>query len=158
MRNQTAPQISFVSRAKFCSRVAAVLVMTVGALSIVSGFFVLEPLKSFFGPLAIEANTGVALVLAGISSWTLQERTRSPYQQIGQACALATTLLGLIALAERVSGWNLHLDQLLFTGPARAAATNSPDHMGVTASLCCLMFGVALWLLHRRRARSFAQV
>ena len=60
-------------------------------------------------------------------------------------------MIGLLTLSEHVLGWNLHIDQLLFTEPAGALATNSPGRMGITASTDFVLFGAALLLLYRQK-------
>jgi hypothetical protein len=67
-------------------------------------------------------------------------------------------LIGLLVLSQHVFGWNLRIDQLLFIEPPGALATTSPGRMGITASSGFIMFGIALILLYRWRAVSFAQV
>jgi len=106
----------------------------------------------------MKANTALALMLMGASLWSLQGADHKSSRRLGKICAAVAGLIGLLTLTEHVIGWNLHIDQLLFTEPPGALATTSPGRMGITASSCFTMFGIAMLLLYRRQAVSLAQV
>lgn len=147
----------FVSRSKAVSRAAAVLVMLAGAVAMIGWLTNVAGLKSIYGDITMKANTALALMLMGASLWALRNEDHKSSRRIGQICAATVGLIGLLTLTEHVTGWNLHIDQLLFTEPPGALATTSPGRMGITASSCFIMFGIAMPLLYRRRAISFAQ-
>jgi len=148
----------FVSRSKAFSRAAAVLVMLVGALAMIGWLVDVAWLKSIYGDITMKANTALALILMGASLWSLQGADHKSSRRLGKICAAVAGLIGLLTLTEHVIGWNLHIDQLLFTEPPGALATTSPGRMGITASSCFTMFGIAMLLLYRRQAVSLAQV
>ena len=147
----------FVSRSKAFSRVAAVLVMLAGAVAMIGWLTNVAGLKSIYGDITMKASTALALMLMGASLWALRNADHKSSRRIGQVCAATAAFIGLLTLTEHVTGWNLHIDQLLFTEPPGALATTSPGRMGITASSCFIMFGIAMLLLYRRRAISFAQ-
>jgi PAS domain S-box-containing protein len=155
MSDGPAKSQSFVTRAKTFSSVAAGFVMLVGVLVLIGWLFDLERLKSGYGPITMKANAAISLMLAAVSVWTL--RASNPYQKLGQICAAGAGLIGFVTLSEHITGWNLHIDQLLFAEAPGALATTSPGRMGITASSCFVLYGIALFLLHRRRAVSIAQ-
>jgi PAS domain S-box-containing protein len=148
----------FVSRSKSFSRAAAVLVMLIGTVALIGWLTDVALLKSIYGDIRMKANTALALMLAGASLWSLQRANHKSSRMIGKICAATAGLIGLLTLTEHVIGWNLHIDQLFFTEPPGAVATTSPGRMGITASSCFTMFGIAMLLLYRRRAVSFAQI
>jgi PAS domain S-box-containing protein len=147
----------FVSRSKSFSRASAVLVLLVGAVAMIGWLTDVAWLKSIYGDITMKANTALSLMLMGASLWTLRIANHKSSRTVGKICAAAAGLIGLLTLSEHVIGWNLHIDQLLFTEPPGALATTSPGRMGITASSCFTMFGIAMLLLYRRRAISFAQ-
>jgi PAS domain S-box-containing protein len=147
----------FVSRSKTFSRAAAVLVMLVGAIAMIGWLSDVAGLKSIYGDITMKANTALSLMLMGASLWALQDANHKSLRGIGQICAATAGLIGLLTLTEHVIGWNLHIDQLLFTEPPGALATTSPGRMGLTASSCFTMFGIAMLLLYRKRGVFYAQ-
>jgi PAS domain S-box-containing protein len=148
----------FVSRSKVFSRTAAVIVILAGAVAMAGWLSDVAWLKSIYGDITMKANTALALMLMGASLWLLWTANHQAVKSIGQVCAATAALIGFLTLTEHIIGWNLHIDQLLFTEPPGALATASPGRMGVTASSCFVMFGSAMLLLYRRRGTSFAQV
>lgn len=158
MHDQSANALSPVSLSKSFSRVAAALVMLAGALALIGWKFELDRLTTIYGGVAMKANTAVGLILAGAGAFALGRRDLVPYRRIGQICAASAGLIGLATLTEQVIGWNLHIDQLLFTDANRGLATTSPGRMGIIASACFTLFAVALLLIYRRRVSSVAQL
>src|SRR6266481_1290976 len=146
-----------VSRSKDFSSAAAVLVALLGAIAMIGWLSDVEWLKSIYGDITMKANTAFALMLMGASLWTMRIANHQAARTIGQICAATAALIGLLTLTEHVIGWNLHIDQLLFTEPPGALATASPGRMGITASSCFTMFGIAMLLLYRQQAVSYAQ-
>lgn len=149
---------SLAVRAKIFSRVAAVFVMLLGGSGLLGWAFHVDRLARIYGPITMKVNTAICLMLLAASVFVLARRDQSSYKTFGQICAVAAALIGLFTLGEHITGWNLHIDQLLFTEPPGALATTSPGRMGITSSSCFTMFGVALLLLYRRRSVSTAQV
>jgi len=149
----------FVAGAKKFSRAAAALVTLVGALVLAGWLFDIHGLKSVYADITMKANAALSLLLAGASLWALKAGGERAFaRRAGQACAAAVALVGALTLSEHIFGWNLGIDQLLFTEPMGAAATTSPGRMGPPASTCFLLSGIALLLLHARRAVPLAQL
>jgi hypothetical protein len=73
------------------------------------------------------------------------------FTRVAGALALA---LGGATLSQHLAGWDLGIDQLLFTEPPGAAATASPNRMGLNASISFVLLGSALALLAAGTARS----
>jgi signal transduction histidine kinase len=144
-------------------RYASVLgasVSTVAAI-VLLGWVLDEPrLTGFYGSITMKTNAAVGLLLCGVAVWSF-----------GRVPALVTSAFGGLAaviggltLFEHVSGWDLHIDQALFTEPMGAAATTSPNRMGPNGSSGLVVAGVALMLLARgteasiRRAQKLVMV
>src|SRR5260221_8960821 len=65
----------FVSRSKIFSRIAALLVMLIGAVAMIGWLADVAWLKSIYGDITMKANTALALMLMGASLWSLQGTT-----------------------------------------------------------------------------------
>lgn len=141
----------FVSRMTLCSRVAAYLVILLGAIVLVGWAFGIHVLTGGGGSITMKANAALAFVLVG-SSLALVDRRGLIGIQSGIVLAIATSLIGAATLSQHLFGWNLGIDQFLFTEAVGALATTSPGRMGPPASTCFTLAGIALVLLHRRRA------
>ena len=158
MADRLANSATFVTRSKAFSRAAAVFVIVVGALVMMGWLFDINRLKSIYGVITMKANAALTLILVGVSLWALRTNRHQAFRVLGQVCAASAALIGLLTLSQHVIGWNLGIDQLLFSEQPGALATTSPGRMGITASSDFTMFGVALLLLYRRRAIRFAQI
>src|SRR5437899_699745 len=77
----------------------------------------IAPLKSVVPDAAtMKANTALAFIGLGLAVAVAVLQHRQPrFRAIRLMFALAVTLLGLLTLAEYRFGWNLGIDQLLFT-------------------------------------------
>jgi hypothetical protein len=93
------------------------------------------------------------LILAGVSLLLL----RVPPLSRRTESAPWSAVVGGLTLSEHLFGWDAGIDQRLFQEAPGAPATVSPGRMGPPASSCLLLAGVALLLLHRRRATRVAQ-
>jgi PAS domain S-box-containing protein len=148
----------FIAGAKIFSRAAGIVVMLMGATVLAGWLFDISILKSGYSNIAMKANTAVALMLAGISLSLLNVNTESNLRRLsGEFSAIAIMLIGVLTLSQHIVGWNLGIDQLLFTEPTGAGATTSPGRMGPPASTCFTLSGIAMLLLHLRRTIRFAQ-
>jgi signal transduction histidine kinase/ActR/RegA family two-component response regulator len=158
MANRLKNSATFVSRLKTLSRAAAVLVIIIGLSVLIGWLFDIARLKSIYGVITMKPNAALGLILVGVALWNVKAGNRSAYKVLGQLCAAIAALIGLLTVSQHLFGWNLRIDQLLFSEPPGAFATTSPGRMGLTASSDFVMFGVAMLLLYRRRAIWFAQL
>ena len=149
---------SIIYGSRIFSSVTALFVVAIGILVLIGWQFDVPRLKSIYGEITMKPNAALGLILSGLSLWSLLRKNQKFYRIIGQACALVAGLIGLLVLSQHLFGWNLRIDQVLFIEPPGAVATTSPGRMGPAASSAFTMFGIALMLLYRRRAISFAQV
>jgi PAS domain S-box-containing protein len=149
---------NFIYRSRIFSNAAAIFVALIGLLVLIGWQSNVAGLKSIYGEITMKPNTALSLILSGTSLWSLTRKNQKSYRIIGQACAVSAGLIGLLTLTQHIFGWNLQIDQLLFSEPPGALATTSPGRMGITASSGFMMFGISLMLLYRRQAFSLAQI
>ena len=119
-------------------------------------------LKDLFGQgITMKANTAISLCTAGLALALL---TFSPgsgrWHQAGRWVAWVPLIIAGLTLIENVMGWDLGIDQLLFTEPAGTQATASPGRMGLPASIAITLGALAaLWFdTKNRRWRLVSQI
>lgn len=144
------------------ARAAAVVVLLVGGCGLLGWITGNEYLTSLFpNGIAMKANAALGLMLSGLSLLLSVGRwnTSAASRLVAKASASLVVMLGGFTLTEHVTGFDLGIDQLLFTEPAGAPGTASPGRMGPPASASFLLGGIALLLLHNdgRRSRLLAQ-
>jgi signal transduction histidine kinase len=130
-------------RMRWWAAAAGIGVALVGATVLGGWFFDIESLKTVYGPITMKANTSVAFLLCGTALWLLSRRWRTT----AAICAAAGGAIGAATLMQHVTGWDLGIDQILFTELPGAAATASPNRMGPHASLSLTLAGTAMVLL-----------
>ena len=149
----------FIARAKKFSFAAGIFIMLVGAVALAGWLLDITRFKSIHGDITMKANTALLLVLSGLSLCLLNLNPEKKALRIAaMVCAAIVAVLGLLTLSEHLIGWNLGIDQLLFEEPQGALATASPGRMGPPGSSCFTFAGLALLLLHSRKAIRLSQV
>ena len=131
--------------------------MLVGALVLAGWIFEAEILKGLYGGITMKSNAAVAFLLCGAALWLVHHDTGSWPWQFGRGCAAAAGLIGAATLSQHLFGWDLGIDQFLFTEEPGSPATTSPGRMGPPASTCFALAGGALLLRYHRRASRVAQ-
>ena len=126
-------------------------VFAIGAFVLCGWAWNVETFKTIYGPITMKTNTAIGLVLCGVSLTVIRRAPR-----LSTLCAAAAGLIGGLTLSEHLAGWNLGIDELLFSEAPGAAATASPNRMGLTASTCLVLAGVSLYRLARGDARGAA--
>ena len=109
------------------------------------------------GPVAMNPVSAVGLLLAGVSTWLLQdERAEGRARWISRACAVAVTLFGLVRLIQVLFGLEPGIDQILFPErlASEAASTGFSNRMAFDTALDFVLIGGALLCLDRRTRRS----
>ena len=101
----------------------------------------------------MKVNVAVCLMLTGCALTLLRGGGTRRGVQVGRATAAVAMLLGAATLCEQLFGWNLWIDQLLFTEAPGALATASPNRMGLPDSVSFTVCGAALLLLDVRTRR-----
>ncbi|MDX2232269.1 MAG: PAS domain-containing protein [Leptolyngbyaceae cyanobacterium bins.349] len=139
-------------RSQQIARTAAALVVLVGVLVLVGWSFNIPLVKSGIPDSAtMKANTALCFILAGTSLGlqTCNRRTLLTSRVI-KGCAIATGVIGLLALSQYLWGINLGIDELLFPHDAISPNTPYPGRMAINTAVNFVLVSSALWLCHRR--------
>ncbi|HEU5310796.1 MAG TPA: hypothetical protein VFV24_05010, partial [Candidatus Eisenbacteria bacterium] len=137
-------------RLVLASRVFGAIVFAQGAIALAGWSFGMEQLKggAYSMGITIKANTAVALVLLGFALFLLADGRQGRLATwVGRASALIAGPLGFATLLQHIFGWDLGIDQALFSETAGEAATASPNRMGPPASLCLPLIGLSYLLM-----------
>ncbi len=131
------------------SKLSATVVFLTGLAVLAGWAFDVPALKSIDPALVtMKANTALCFALIGASLWLRQAgASGSPGNRVGRACGALVAVIGLLTLAEDLSGYDMRIDQLLFKEDAGAVATFYPGRMAPNTALCFLAVGAALLLL-----------
>src|SRR5436853_1809934 len=100
------------------SKYSAVLATLFGGVVLTGWAFHIPALKVLIaGQVAVKANTAICFILIGIALWlVVDENEHGRYQRgVSRFLALTASLIGLLSLLEVWYGWDLGIDQLLFT-------------------------------------------
>jgi len=102
-------------------RLSALLAAALGLIALAGWTFGLPALKSVLpGAVEMKANTAVGLALAAAALLILGNRPAPSLQRSAQALALAVGALGVATLAQYLFGWQLGIDELLFSDSGAA--------------------------------------
>jgi PAS domain S-box-containing protein len=132
--------------------IAAVVAVVVGVIVLVGWARDVAALRTFIPGVTnpMVASTAFCFVLTGISLWLLQDE-RAPVRRrwAGRGCAAAVASIGLIKLSEYAFGWDLGIDQTLFTKNAGAF----PGQMALPSAFSFLLIGYSLVFLDAETSR-----
>ncbi|MES2467796.1 MAG: PAS domain S-box protein [Verrucomicrobiota bacterium] len=154
MSNQPNPVL--VAALRRFSHFASGTAILVGSAVLVGWLCDVSALKSIL-PIwvTMKANTALAFVLAGVALWmTRPEQTFPNPGHLGQGCAAACALIGLLTLSEHLFGWDLKIDQLLIADRSSALESSHPGRMAPVTALNFLLLGGALLLLEVKARHS----
>src|SRR5437764_6972069 len=110
--------LAFFSR---FSKYSALLAIVFGAVVLTGWAFHIPRLKVIIaGQVAAKANTAACFILIGVALWLVaQEKERGRFQTgVSTFLSLAASVIGLLSFLEFCYGWDLGIDQLLFTAGA----------------------------------------
>jgi signal transduction histidine kinase len=103
---------------------------------------------------SMKSNAALGFLATGLALWLLYPQTvRVGRRRLGRIAATIPTLIGLLTLAEYATGWDIGIDQLLFTEPAGAVGTIHLGRAAPNAALSFVLVGGALLLMEVRLAR-----
>jgi PAS domain S-box-containing protein len=125
-----------------CGCVAAAM----GVLVLAGWWLDVPALKSVLpGHLSMKANTALAFVLVGAALALLSAPPVTPRRaRAGLGLALLVVLIGGLTLCEFLFGWELGIDELLFSDDPDAAATLIQGRMAPSTAVCFVLLGLAL--------------
>ena len=141
------------------ARIASVCAATAAALVLVGWATGNVALTSLYlpGP-TMKTNAAVCALcsaLANLLFLSAGQRRR----RVGLGLAVAAASIGALTLAQHIVNRDFGIDQLLFSEPAGAVATASPNRMGPPACIAHILLCLSLVLseIDRRRWRAEAQ-
>jgi len=152
---QHSPQQS--ARYRTMATACALLSMSIGVAALLGWIFGVEFLKRIHPTLvAMKANTAVCLILISTSLLLLRDPATANWRRrIAQLFAVVVAFVGFLTLTQHIFGWNLGIDQLLFTETVEQAGQSFPGRMGVAASVNFLSLGSAVFFIDARSPRWF---
>jgi PAS domain S-box-containing protein len=140
---------------------AALAVAAVGLLSFLGWVLGSDGLKAPLVPgITMKTNTALCLLFGGLALWLRLPVQPHPARRTSAVVFSAiVAAIGGLTLLEYLTGWNPGLDQALVREAQGAPATESPNRMGVPASLSFTLLGLGLLVLDHpsRRARGMSQ-
>jgi PAS domain S-box-containing protein len=150
------PNPRLASSLRSFARIAGVAVAITGAVVLAGWAVGLTELTTLTtSSVSMKTNTALALLLAGSSLAVLSSDSPSRKARLGaQAASFLVALIGFLTLTEYLYGWDLDIDQLLFSDPA---GTSHPGRMAPASALTLLVIGVSLLVLDARRCYPVAQ-
>jgi signal transduction histidine kinase len=137
------------------SATAGTFAAAIGALALAGWVIDNDTLKGAGGAITMKANTALGLVACGLAL-RASLSSRRLFRHLAVPLALLGGAIGLLTLSQHIVGWDLGIDELIFSEAPGALGTASPGRMGPNASFGLTASAVALLLL--RRAPRIAQV
>ena len=110
-------------------------------------------LTSLGGAISMKPNAAIGLLACALSLRGLGSRRRGA-ATAGRMLAFLAGALGILTLSQHIIGWNLDIDELLFSEAPGAVATASPARMGPNSSTSLTLAALALLCLYRASRRS----
>jgi PAS domain S-box-containing protein len=136
------------------SRLAGRLAFAVGCLVLFGWIFDIAALKQILPGLAtMKANTAITLMLSGLSLDLWHQGSGRALRRASRACAALGLLIAALTLSEYLGGWDLRIDQLLFSD---AGSSRFPGRMSIMTAVSLVLLDLALLLLDRDRAYPLA--
>src|SRR5256884_2891291 len=144
-----------LARCKFFALGAGLVVLGLGVSVLGGWLFDIDWLKRIHPEWAtMKANSAFCFICAGFSLWLLNLKPATELKlRLAQACALAVTVVGLLTLAEYLSGRDLGIDELFIREHQAKAQAALLVRMGVETALCFVFLGIALVVLDVKTSR-----
>lgn len=126
--------------------IAAAVAFVVGVMVLLGWTLDVAALRTFIPGVTnpMVASTAFCFMLTGISLWLLgHEGAAVRRRWAGRGCAVAVASIGLLKLSEYAFGWDLGIDQTLFT----ENAGGFPGQMALPSAFSFLLIGCSLLFL-----------
>jgi len=149
----TMPQTHGEARLRAGARLAALFAAAVGLLVLAGWLFDVRAfLQVLPGQLAMTPNTAASFVLVGLALWWQAGAETRSSRYASRAAAALAGLIGLMSLAEYVSGENFGIDELLFRDLHGLSGVFA-GRMGVITALSFAALAASLLTSSLRRMR-----
>ena len=144
-------------RYRTTSLVCAVIALVIGSAALLGWILDVDFLKRIHPALVtMKANTAVCLILISVSLLLLRNPATVRWQRrVAQVFAVLVAVVGLLTLTQHIFGWDLGIDQLLFTETVLEAGQSFPGRMGVAASIIFPSLSLAILFVDSRSRRWF---
>ncbi|MGC3996010.1 MAG: hypothetical protein QM767_00080 [Anaeromyxobacter sp.] len=133
----------------------------IGAAALLSWIRGPSWLRSIAGPVEMQPNTSIGIVLLGLGALAMTRPGRR-FRRLARALGVTVATLGALTVLEHALGVDLRIDQAFVQVGAAGggAGVTSPGRMGPPAALNLLLAGLAVTLgtLRARRAVTAGQV
>jgi signal transduction histidine kinase len=135
------------------SEKSSLAVFIVGCLVLIGWILDIQFLKSLYPNMVImKANTALSFIMIGASLWLLQiKRSNKRIPLIAQVCSGAAASIGFLTIGEYLFGYDLGIDQILFTESPQAVGSSAPGRMGFNTALNLSLIGLSLFILSFER-------
>ena len=144
-------------RYRTMSVVCALVALAIGGAALLGWIFDADLLKRIHPALVtMKANTAVCLILISVSLLLFRNPSTTGWKRrVAQVFAVIVATVGFLTLIEHITGWNLGIDQLLFTESVEEAGPSFQGRMGVAASIIFPSLSFALLFVDARSRRWF---
>lgn len=123
------------------------MVIGIAAVVMTGWIFDVDTLKRLVpGSALMKFNSALTFFLAGLSLRGAGICRSLPCRRMGQLCAGLVILIGVLTLAEYLSGRDLAIDNLFVQEPAAVAGKYLPGRMSSQTALGFVFFGIAYLL------------
>lgn len=118
-----------------------------GALALAGWVWNIPRLKDWENSgISMKTNASIAALACGVGVLlSLRDRPVARVLQRGIGAGIA--MLAVLTLVEHLASVDLGIDTLLYDEPPGSRATTAPNRMGIPASTCLLLIGIAIALL-----------
>ena len=143
---------SWPSFLRYGVSIAGTITLAIGAAWLVAWSLGIAAQWSAKSVITVKTNMALGQALAGAALLLLGPASvRGRRWRLGAAAAVLVLLIGALTLSEHLLHYNLGVDQLLATEAPGAAATDSPNRMGLYGSVSLALLGAGLLALALRR-------
>lgn len=138
---------------------ASIITISIGILVLAGWFFNIPLLKSVLpGIVEMKFNTALCFILSGIALFLLDKpELTGTKKSLALICSWLVLILGLLNLSQYLFGWNLGIDELLWTEGPGTVATSSPGRMSLSTAVNFTLIGLVFLLLQKRKTHWFIQ-
>lgn len=129
------------------SEILSAVIFLSGIAVLVGWIFDIGILKSVMpGLVTMKANTAICFACTGASLWCLQKKRADvkKHRIIARCLGILVLAVSAATICEYAFGWNLGIDELLFSDPSITVLSFSPGRMALNTAVNFFLIGLAL--------------